>query len=182
MHRNRDQALTEYQRLIGRVLNCIANTWVYSATTLSDEYMLLAAPADQNPRTRVPGSLLRLRRGQETLLLQASQRFQVFDEDNFRISTVRYIYVIWSPRPNERIIDWHYHRRQNESFEAHLHIRDDSRTTNHQLVNRHIPTGRVPLEDIVRFAIEELNVEARDTNWRNVLEETEAVFRENRTW
>lgn len=114
--------------------------------------------------------------------LGTAQQFRIFDHDNFRISTVRYIYVISGNSPNERIIDWHYHRRQNDSFEAHLHIRDDSRTTGHPLVDRHIPTGLVPLEDVVRFAIDELNIQPRDPDWRIVLDETEAIFRANRTW
>jgi hypothetical protein len=182
MFRNRDLALIEYQRQIGRILNCIANTWVYSAPSGADTYMLLSAPADQFPRPPRAGAMLRLRRGQEILFLQAYQRFQVIDADSFRISTLRYFYIIWSSRPDERIIDWHYHRRQNGSFEAHLHIRDDARRTGHMLVGKHIPTGRLPLEDVVRFAVQELKIQPRDPNWQTILEQTEAVFRANRTW
>lgn len=182
MYKNRDHALADYQRLSGKVLNCIAKTWVYSAPAKNNEYILLAAQADRDPKPRITGALLRLKRGRETFLLQANQKFQVFDNDGFRISTSRYFYVIWGPRQNERLIDWHYHSRLNESFEGHLHIRDDARTTKHSLVNRHIPTGRVSLVDIVRFAIEELKIKARDPNWRDVLEEAEATFRQNRTW
>ncbi len=182
MFRNRDQALVEFQRQIGRVLNCITNAWVYSAPIGADSYMLLSAPADHTPRPVRAGSFLRLRRGNETLFLQAYQQIQVIDADNFRISTIRYFYIIWSSRQNERIIDWHYHRRRNGSFQAHLHIRDDADATNHYLINRHIPTGRVSLEDVVRFAIQEMNINSRDANWATVLDQTEAVFRADRTW
>ncbi len=158
------------------ILNCVANAWAYTYPISNDEYVL--ASEDRNSG----GNLLRLQRGRETLFLDASQRIQIFEADNFRISTLHYIYVLWSPRSNERIIDWHYHRRQNNSFEAHLHIRDDARATNHNLVNRHIPTGRVPLEDVVRFAVQEINIGPRDSNWQNILQETEASFRANGTW
>lgn len=177
MLQNRENALTEYQRQIGRVLNCIAHAWVYTYPVGEDEYVLVSQ--DRNTGS----SLLRLHRGREVLYLGASQRIQIVDADNFRITTSRYIYVLWSARPNERIIDWHYHRRQNNSFQAHLHIRDDDpRTTNHQLANRHIPSGRVPLEDVVRFAVQETNIDAREPNWTTTLEATEAIFRANRTW
>jgi hypothetical protein len=63
-----------------------------------------------------------------------------------------------------------------------LHIRDDAQRTGHPLVSRHIPTGRVPLEDVVRFAIDEMNIGSRDSNWKNILLQTEAIFRANRTW
>jgi hypothetical protein len=176
MNRIREQALTDYQRQIGRVLNCVAHAWAFTYQTGPDEYVLVSQ--DRNTRS----NLLRLHRGRETLYLDASQRIQIFDADNFRISTRRYIYVLWSARPNERIIDWHYHRRQNNSFEAHLHVRDDAHTTNHYLVDRHIPTGRVPLEDVVRFAIQEVNIAPRSADWTETLDATEAVFRANRTW
>ncbi len=182
MYKNRDQALIDYQRSVGKVLNCIAKTWVYSAPGQNNEFMLLATPADQKLQSRDSGSFLRLRRGKEVYFFQISQRFQIIANDNFRVLPLRYIYVIWGPRQSERVIDWHFHRRLNESFEGHLHIRDDARTTSHSLVNRHIPTGRVSLVDIVRFSIEELKIKARDPNWREVLEEAEATFRQNRTW
>jgi hypothetical protein len=182
MFKNRDQALTEYQRQIGRVLNCVTNSWVYSAPKGADSYLLLSARADEDPRPDTAGSMLRIKRGKEVLFLQAYQWFQIIDADNFRISTHRYYYVVWSSKADERIIDWHYHQRKNGSFEAHLHVRDDAKTTGFSLVDRHIPTGRVPLEDVIRFVIQELKIEARDTDWKAVLEETEAVFRANRTW
>jgi hypothetical protein len=83
---------------------------------------------------------------------------------------------------NERIIDWHYHRRKNSSFEAHLHVRDDSKTSGYYLVNRHIPTGRVPLEDVIRFAVQEINITPRQADWQTVLDETEDIFIANKTW
>ena len=177
MLQNRENALTEYQRQIGRVLNCIAHAWVYTYPVDDHEYVLVSQ--DRNTGS----SLLRLHRGREVLYLDASQRIQIIDADNFRITTSRYIYVLWSAKHNERIIDWQYHRRQNNSFEAHLHIRDDDPgTNNHPLANRHIPSGRVPLEDVVRFAVQEININTREPNWINILEATEAIFRANRTW
>jgi len=175
MFRSRERALTEYQRQIGRVLNCIANTWVYTYPISEDTFVLVSAD-------RSTGSnLLRLQRGRETLFLDATQRIQIFDDDDFRITTVRYIYVLWRDK-DERIIDWHYHRRKNSSFQAHLHVRDDSKRTSHNLVNKHIPTGRVPLEDVIRFSIQETNISPRESEWSAILEETEAIFRNNRTW
>ena len=90
MFKNRDQALTEYQRQIGRFLNCVTNSWVYSAPKGADSYLLLSARADEDPRPDTAGSMLRIKRGKEVLFLQAYQWFQIIDADNFRISTHRY--------------------------------------------------------------------------------------------
>jgi hypothetical protein len=101
MPRNRDEALTEYQQEIEAVLSCVAAVSVYSYPVTATEYMLVCE--DQSGSTS-----LRLARGREMMPLDVSQRIQIFDGDNFRISTVKYFYVLWTPRPNERLIDWHY--------------------------------------------------------------------------
>jgi hypothetical protein len=177
MPRNRDEALTEYQQEIEAVLSCVAAVTVYSYPVTATEYMLVCE--DQSGSTS-----LRLARGREMMPLDVSQRIQIFDGDNFRISTVKYFYVLWTPRPNERLIDWHYHRRNNHSFEAHLHIRDDmrGRATGHTLIDLHVPTGRVPLEDVIRFAVQEQNVIARKADGKDILDQTEATFRTKKTW
>ncbi len=177
MPRNRDDALTEYQQEIEAILSCVAAVSVYSYPVTATEYMLVCE--DQSGSTT-----LKLARGREILPLFVSQKIQIFDNDNFRISTDKYYYVLWTPRANERLIDWHYHRRNTNSFEAHLHIRDDvrGRATGHTLVDLHVPTGRVPLEDVVRFAIQEQNVTAREAGWKNILDQTEATFRAKKTW
>lgn len=115
-----------------------------------------------------------MRRGSETLLIQVSQEFRLHDD--FHVQIQRYIYVLWSSKKNERIIDWHYHRRQNQSFEAHLHVRDDAKSINHPLVNRHVPTGWVPLDDVIKFMIEELGIAPRIPNWKEVLKDAADGF------
>lgn len=47
--------------------------------------------------------------------------------------------------------------------------------------NAHIPTDRVSLEAVVRFAITELEVEPLKENWRQTLDDSEAAFRALRT-
>jgi len=143
MSRSREDAITEYQRQIGIILNCVSHAWAYSfpvkGSPDGNEFMLVS----QDRNVSATSSMLRMSRGKERLFLEASQRFKIFEDNGFRISTLKYNYVIWSSKTDERIIDWHYHRRQNNSFQAHLHIRDDAKATSHNLVNRHIPTGRL---------------------------------------
>lgn len=177
MARNRNTALAEYQQEIEDILGCIAAPKVFSYPTGSDDYLLICKDTSGDTR-------LRAKKGKEVWPLEISQRIQIVDEDNFRISTLRYYYVFWTPRADERVIDWHYHRRKTNTVEAHLHIRDDvrHRAGGHALVDLHIPTGRVPLEDIVRFLIQEQNLSPRKTNWKDILDATEARFQKKRTW
>lgn len=46
--------------------------------------------------------------------------------------------------------------------------------------NAHIPTERISLESVVRFAITELDVEPLKANWRQTLGDSEAMFRFHR--
>jgi hypothetical protein len=45
-----------------------------------------------------------------------------------------------------------------------------------------LPTGRVSIEAVVRFRIEDLDVVPRRPDWDRVLERHEQAFREARTW
>ncbi len=94
--KNRDAALVEYQRQIGKVLNCVANCWVYAyPSRKAGQYMLIAAPADAEKTDKASEYFLRVKRGKEVLFFRGYQFFEVFDDDSFRISTLKYYYSIW---------------------------------------------------------------------------------------
>jgi hypothetical protein len=46
----------------------------------------------------------------------------------------------------------------------------------------HLPTGRVSIEAVVRFLIEDLDVVSRRDDWRIILDRHEEAFRRSRTW
>ena len=78
---------------------------------------------------------------------------------------------------------WHWHPMSNLSEDAspwpHLHAYGARDTlTLHKL---HLPTGRVSLEAVVRFLIEDLDVAPRRTDWRAVLRRHEERFRQTLT-
>ena len=47
---------------------------------------------------------------------------------------------------------------------------------------RHIPSGRVALEEIIEWLIVELGVKARQNNWQKVLQTTRKKFKQICTW
>lgn len=179
--KNRDAALVEYQRQIGKVLNCVAHCWVYSyPTKKAGRYLLIAAPADAEKTDKASEYYLRVKRGKEVLLFRGYQLFDVFDTESFRISTLKYYYSVWN-KPNEILIDFHYHERKADSYKGHLHIPKNTGPPVHFLINKHIPTARIPIEDVVRFMIQEVGVDPCRNDWQDVLKETEAIFTANRT-
>ncbi|MDQ6921974.1 MAG: hypothetical protein M3170_10275, partial [Candidatus Dormibacteraeota bacterium] len=50
------------------------------------------------------------------------------------------------------------------------------------LSKAHIPTRRISLEQVLEFAIRELQVHHVRADWQTVLEETHAAFERWRTW
>lgn len=63
----------------------------------------------------------------------------------------------------------------------HMHVRslpDDPIG----LDDLHVPTGRIPLERVVRFLIEEIGVTPIRDTWREVLDDGERTFVERTSW
>jgi hypothetical protein len=69
-----------------------------------------------------------------------------------------------------------------DSIPAFAHIGAGIGSSPGLLDKKHIPTGRIPFEDIIKFAILEPGVEPKREDWREVLSETRAAFEERRTW
>jgi hypothetical protein len=46
----------------------------------------------------------------------------------------------------------------------------------------HLPTGRVSIEAVIRFLIEDLEVAPLRDDWRAVLDRHEDLFRQTRSW
>ena len=71
--------------------------------------------------------------------------------------------------------------RPNQPDLPHLHVTSQAGTA---AITRkqHIPTGRVSLESVVRFAIAELGVRPIRDDWGRVLDAGQAAFDARRTW
>ncbi len=98
-------------------------------------------------------------------------------------STLEYIYEVADER-DEPIAAFHWHPVSrlagDEMRWPHVHaygVRDN--LTLHKL---HLPTGRVSIEAVVRFLIEDLDVIPRRDDWRTILDRHEEAFRQSRTW
>jgi hypothetical protein len=73
---------------------------------------------------------------------------------------------------------WHPYGRSPVTW-PHLHI---PKTLTFDLSRAHPPTGRVSVESVLRFAIQDLGVRALRGNWRAAMEKGEQAFLARRTW
>lgn len=81
----------------------------------------------------------------------------------------------------QEIVIYHYDPRSASKVKTpHLHVRGLDKPFD--LGKAHFPTGRVSIEEVLRFAVRELGVRPRATNWQTILEETERAFHEKKTW
>ncbi len=89
--------------------------------------------------------------------------------------------LLLAVRNNHVIIAFHWHPA--ERFEVrHPHLDRGAKEGREDLHRTHIPTGRVALEDVIRFAIMELGVEPKRADWERVLSDAQEAYRRERTW
>ena len=99
-------------------------------------------------------------------------------QNNWAIKTRKYSYVIERRSDGREIIAFHWDPSESAKVQyAHVHAEMVG-------LNRkcHIPTGRVPIEDVVSFAIHELGVKPLQSKWKRTILEAREVFMGQKTW
>lgn len=91
----------------------------------------------------------------------------------WRVSTASYLYAL-TGRDERELLAWHWHPvLEGEVNTAHMHIQSAILNEAHlPFARRHLPTGMIALEDVVRACIEEFGVASRRPDWRDTLRRT----------
>jgi len=96
------------------------------------------------------------------------------------MTTLRYDYEIFRPtQPTNSIFGWHWHpesRRSKVSY-PHLHVRSAS-----EFPTKHLPTGRVSIEDVILFTFDELGVQPTNGDSRRIITEVRDRHKLFRSW
>lgn len=102
----------------------------------------------------------------------------------YRPRTLTYTYRIAeaSRFDSEPLFRWEYLSREYEKLDFprhHLHIRTTMKgeTRVFELKDLHTPTGWVTIEEVIRFAITELKIKSKSSDWDKRLQESEQKFR-----
>jgi hypothetical protein len=127
--------------------------------------------------------VLRRTRGRP-VYFAAAQNFRIVEDDRFegeyKVQTQSYVYAAsFSQDLKEFFVAWHWHPRRRP--EPHLHVNAQNRLAG-QLHRKHIPTGRVSFEEVVRFLLTEVKVRENQPDWEDILAESERRFRAFRRW
>jgi hypothetical protein len=99
-----------------------------------------------------------------------------------RAHALSYIYALYLPADDE-FMSWHWHPSGTGGNQwPHMHVFADHGDMGASFHKLHVPTGRVSFEQVVRFLIEELEVDTHRRKWDDVLAESHELWREFRTW
>lgn len=103
------------------------------------------------------------------------------NRDAWQVVSKGYFYT-FSEQNGREIIAFHWHPESRDQPDfPHIHVNSPSGAS---AIHRkhHVPTGRVSLESVVRFAIVELRVRPLRPDWERVLDASQADFDVRRTW
>jgi hypothetical protein len=153
---------------------------------VTDEYILNypgCKPETQSTFTfqRNPTAL-----GDSGLTLFFRQNFYPTERNSgrWKITTVKYEYAIEVAETKQEVLAYHWDRDTAMVVPyAHMHL-GFANTAEEPLIGpkAHIPTGRVAVEDLVFFTIQELRIHPRRDDWRTVIAEARRVFMAHKTW
>jgi len=126
------------------------------------------------------------------LVFSAGQWFGIIEVNavergQYLAKTIQYWYEL-ATTDGSKLFTWHWTPETTEPGQRrypHLHVGSGLIDSNgpflpDTLHKRHIPTGRVSIEAVVRFAIEELGSEPVRDDWDKVLEVGHALFNRSR--
>ena len=101
------------------------------------------------------------------------------DRGPWKVSITSYLYTL-QDSDGQEIVSYHWdpRGRGRETF-PHLHVGHSRGVLTRK---HHLPTGRISLEEILRYAIAELGVKTRRKNWVEILDRNQQLLEDWRAW
>ncbi len=98
------------------------------------------------------------------------------ERGRWKVNTAAYYYVL-DDRNGQEIISYHWHPESRSPIRfPHLHVGPAAGCAREELATAHCPTGRISIEEFLRFAIADFRVEPLRTDWSDVFAEAERHF------
>lgn len=122
-----------------------------------------------------------------SVAVRVSQQYRIVEAQGeagpYKVQTRAYMYSVESPAMQQEILSYHWHPSGPSPFKTpHLHLTRGVHEAYPDIVEAHLPTGRISIEEFLRFAIETFRLRTRRDDWRSVVNRTQATFRKWQTW
>lgn len=166
--RTKDEAWRNFRDPIRRVVICLNLEARTTERQLTHEIRRIAAPVSGIPF----GPALSLNFGIDLEWL--------FEDGLWRMTTVKYDYtLVRTTQPDQVIFGWHWHPRSKRSSVTYPHLHVPAAL---EFPTKHIPTGRVALEDVVVFGFRELKIQPAHETAEAVVAEVMGKHKAHRSW
>lgn len=117
-----------------------------------------------------------------SVAMEVEPRRDDIDTNSWRTHTLRYDYSLFGDeRGSDEWLAYHFHPRTPKDL-PHLHVNADAGWATRGLRRRHLPTGRVALEDVIQSLIEDFGVVPLKDAWRRDLDRNRRIYADRRTW
>ena len=175
------EAFQDFRELLQRAFSCVNSAAHVWALVGSNGYR----PGQEHALAPNGGEPVPLSGGRR-LSLVSLFRYRVVgaegEHGSWRVETSAYAHTL-EDEEGQEIVAYHWHPSQSSVYDfPHLHIGVGIGASLGEVHKYHIPTARIAVEDVIRFAIMELGATPQRDDWEQVLNETSAAFREQRTW
>ena len=174
------EAVNNFLEPLHKVIDCLTQAQL----TVKGGYY----PTTEDPHALTLGDGLPQRLSGATELYLVVKQFyyviRVEDPDGlpWKVSTAEYNYNL-RDSDNRILIAYHWHPAERYKVRTpHLHLGQGAKVGRQDLYRVHIPTGRIAIEDLARFAIKELGVAPRRDDWEEVLSRARKTYEDRRTW
>lgn len=168
------EALNAYCEEIQKIVSCITNEVFYCTRTERDRLNF-----------SVGGDFFRIV-CEDNSYLHVDINQEIEDPRTSGTVTTKYYLYSVADANGKDLLGFHFHPDLTEDPVLYPHIhtyaKQDPRFLSLELQRKHIPSGRVALEDVIRWLISEMNVKPRRKDWDDVLTKAKARFLEIRSW
>jgi hypothetical protein len=102
----------------------------------------------------------------------------------WKVNTVAYYYTVEEAyHQGHELFAYHWHPNERSPITyPHFHIYQGAQVSRDDVRKAHFPTGRIAFEDVLRLVITQFGVIPLRNDWEAVLDTTQSVFEEWRTW
>jgi hypothetical protein len=179
------KAVQNFLKPLQLALSCVTDAQLtadgdysdYSDYSAASEHVWAGAAGDPFPLARIHGSSLRARIRQHYRVVPGQGQ-----RGPWKVTITAYYYTLEEASRRE-IISFQWHPTGSGALpHPHVHLGHAAAVGRAELEDAHIPTGRVALEQVLRFAIDAFKLRPRRTDWRDVLFRTRRRFEQWRTW
>ena len=173
------QAIQSVVKPLQLALSCVTDAQVVidGDYNTPSKHVWAGARDEPFPLARDRGPSLRARISQGYRVVRAEEQRGLW-----KVTITAYHYTLEDSDSRE-IISFQWHPAGAGALPyPHVHLGHGAAVGRAELAGAHIPTGRVALEQILRFAIEAFRLRPRRPDWRDVLFGTRRRFEQWRTW